>query len=128
MTALVSSFKDSPSKDEPSTPGSTSSSTTSKVTKLTKLIKIRTWSRNISLETFKKQLQSWTDSNEEIPEFLKYHELIKSSKSNRDIKDLPRYVGEHVLPVLLLKRDQTITKAIKLLEVKYGRSRTKKIE
>ena len=43
MTALVSSFKDSPSKDEPSTPGSTSSSTTSKVTKLTKLIKVLTW-------------------------------------------------------------------------------------
>ena len=93
MTALVSSFKDSPSKDEPSTPGLTSSSTTSKVTKLTKLIKVLTWSRNMSLETFKKQLQTWTDSNEEITEFLKYHELMESLKSNKDIKDLPRYVG-----------------------------------
>ena len=89
MTALVLSFKDSPSKDEPSTPGST----TSKVTKLTKLIKVLTWSRNMSLETFKKQLQTWTDSNEEITEFLKYHELMESLKSNKDIKNLPRYVG-----------------------------------
>ena len=46
----------------------------------------------------------------------------------KDIKDLPRYVGEHVLPVLLLKQDQTIVKAINLLEAKYGRSRTEKIE
>ena len=59
---------------------------------------------------------------------MKYHELMESLKSNKDIKDLPRYVGEHVLPVLLLKQDQTIVKAIKLLDAKYGRSRTEKIE
>ena len=94
MTALVSSFKDTFSKDELFAPGSTLSSTTtsSKVTKLQKLIKVPTWSRNMSLETFKKQLQTWTDSNEEIPEFLKYHELMESLKSNKDIKDLLRYL------------------------------------
>ena len=90
--ALVLSFKESLSKDEPSAPGSMSSSTTSKVTKLTKLIKVPTWWRNMSLETFKKQLQTLTDSNEEIPEFLKYHELMENLKSNKDIKDLLRYI------------------------------------
>ena len=41
---------------------------------------------------------------------------------NKDIKDLPRYVGEHILPVLELKQ------VLELLEVKYGRSQTEKIE
>ena len=57
-------------------------------------------SRSMSLETFKKQLQTWTEINEEIPEFMKYHDFMESLKVNKDIKDLPRYVGEHVLPVL----------------------------
>ena len=53
---------------------------------------------------------------------------MESLKTNKDIKDLPRYVGEHFLPVLELKQDQTIKKVLELLEVKYGRSRTEKIE
>ena len=79
------------------------------------------------METFKKQLQTWTDSNEEILEFLKYHELMESLKSNKDIKDLPRYVGEHILPVLLLKQDQNMVNAIEFLDAKYSISRTEKI-
>ena len=66
--------------------------------------------------------------NEEIPEWMKYHDLTESLKVNKDIKDLPRYVGEHMLPVLDKKTDQTIKKAIELIEVKYGQSRTEQIE
>ena len=80
------------------------------------------------METFAKQLQTWTEINEEIPEFMKYHDLVEGLKSRKDIKDLPRYVGEHILPVLKKKQDQTIKKVIELLEVQYGRSRTEKIE
>ena len=53
--------------------------------------------------------------NEEIPEFIEYPNLKESLKSNKDIKDLPRYVGEHVLPVLEKKQDQTIKKGLELL-------------
>ena len=59
---------------------------------------------------------------------MKYHDLIESLKMNKDVKDLPRYVGELVLPVLEQNQDQTIKKAIELLEVKYSRSRMEKIE
>ena len=58
------------------------------------------WSRNLTLETFVKQLETWSELNEDIPEFLKYNDLVESSKQNKDIKDLPCYVAEHVLPVL----------------------------
>ena len=59
---------------------------------------------------------------------MKFHDLMENLKMNKDIKDLPRYVGEHVLQVLELKQDQTIKKALELLKVKYCRSRTEKIE
>ena len=59
---------------------------------------------------------------------MKYHDLMESLKANKDIKDVPRYVGEHVLPVLEKKQDQTIKKALELIEVKCGRLRTEQIE
>ena len=59
---------------------------------------------------------------------MNYNDLVESLKLNKDIKDLPRYVGEYIFPVLEKKQDQTIKKVIDLLEVKYGRSRTEKIE
>ena len=59
---------------------------------------------------------------------MMFHDLMESLKTIKDIKDLPRYVQEHVPPVLELKQDQTIKKALELIEVKYSRSKTEKIE
>ena len=75
----------------------------------------------MALETFAKKLQTWKEVNEEIPEFMKHHDLVESFKLNKDIKELPRYIGEHVLPVLKKKKDQTLKKVTELLEVKYRR-------
>ena len=80
------------------------------------------------METFVKQLQTWTDINEDVPEFVKYHDFIESLKTNKDIKGLPRYVGEHILPVLEKETDQTNKEVIELLDVKYGRTPTEKVE
>ena len=66
--------------------------------------------------------------NKEILEFMKYHNFMESIKANKDIKDLPRYIREHVLLVIEKKQDQIIKTALELLEVKYGRSRTEKIK
>ena len=41
---------------------------------------------------------------------------------------MPRYIGEHVLPVLEKMQDQTIKKGLELLDLKYGRNRTEKVE
>ena len=79
---------------------------------MTKPIEVPTWSKSMSLETFAKQLQTWTEINEEILEFINYNDLVESLKLNKDIKDLPRYRGEHVLLVLEKKQDQTIKKVI----------------
>ena len=54
--------------------------------------------------------------------------MIKGLKNNKEIKGLPRYVGEHILPVLERKTDQTMKCVLELLDIKYGRTRTEKIE
>ena len=41
---------------------------------------------------------------------------------------MPKYVGEHVLPVLETKIDQTIKKVLEILILKYGQTRVEQIE
>ena len=41
---------------------------------------------------------------------------MESWKLNKDIKDLLRYVGEHVVPVLDKKQDQTSRKLLSFLK------------
>ena len=41
---------------------------------------------------------------------------------------MQRYVAEHILPVLIKKTDQTIDKVAELLDARYGRLRTEKVE
>ena len=40
---------------------------------------------------------------------------------------MPRFVREHILPVMETKRDQTVKKVIKLSNVKYGRTHIEKV-
>ena len=68
------------------------------------------------------------DVLEEIPEHVKYADLVESLKTNKDIKGLQKYVGEHILPILESKDDQTIKKVLEILTLKYGRTRVEKIE
>ena len=82
----------------------------------------------MKLETFSKQLQTWSDILEEIPEYVKYQDLMESLKTNKEIKGLPKYVGEHILSILERKQDQTMKKVLEILSLKYGRTRTEKIK
>ena len=125
MNMIVTTLKESFPVLDPSMSLPPSSS---KMKMLTKPAKVPSRSRNLTLETLMKQLQTWTEINDKVPEFVKFHDFIKSLKVNKDIKDLPQYVGEHILPVLEKKQDQTIKKVLELLDIKYGRSRMEKVE
>ena len=72
----------------------------------------------MSLETFAKQLQTCTEILDNIPKYAKFQDLIESLKNNKEIKGLPRYVGEHILPVLEKKTEQTIKKVLEILNIK----------
>ena len=103
-------------------------STVNKPKLLTKPAKVPTWTKDLTLETYSKQLQTWSDILEEIPEYVRYAILVESLKTNKEIKGLPKYVGEHILPVLEKKTDQTMKRVLEILALKYGRTRVEKIE
>ena len=97
-------------------------------TKLTKPAKVPSWTKDMSLETYVKQLTTWQQINEDIPEFAKYHELIEELKKNKEIKGLQKFLADHILPVIVTKDDQNVKKVVTLLNERYGRTRTEKVE
>ena len=132
MTTLVQSIKDTFTKEEAgvSTPDifTLTDGGGARTVMLTKPAKVPLWTKDMSLETFAKQLQTWTEILDNIPEYLKFQDLIDGLKNNKEIKGLSRYVGEHILPVLEKKTNQTIKHVLKLLDLKYGHTWTEKIE
>ena len=83
--------------------------------------------RHLSLETYIKQLEMWADINEDIPEYVKYQDIIENLNVNKEIKGLPWYTREHVLPTLDKKPDQTVKQVLELLDPKYSQIRTEKV-
>ena len=132
MNTLVQSIKDTFTKEEAgvSTPGvsTLAGGVGAKTAKLTKPAKVPLWTKDMSLETFAKQLQTWTDIFDDIPEYVKFQDLIEGLKNNKEIKGLPRYVGEQIIPVLENKTDQTMKRVLELLDIKYEQTWTEKIE
>ena len=49
-------------------------------------------------------------------------------KTNKEIKGIQKYVGEHILLVLEMKDDQTLKRVLEILTLKYGHTRVEKIE
>ena len=81
MTSLVTSIKDTFKKDEVQS----SAVAPGRTTKLTKPAKAPSWSKDMSLETYTKQL------TKEVPEYVKFHDVIKELKkikTSRDYQDL----------------------------------------
>ena len=81
----------------------------------------------MSLETYVKQLTTWQEINEDVPEYARYHELIEELKKNKEIKGLQRFLTEHIFPVIVKKEGQNVGKVIRLLNERYGRTRTEKV-
>ena len=95
---------------------------------LTKPAKVPMWTKDLTLETYTQEIQTWSDVLEEIPEHVKYADLVESFKTNKEIKGLQKYVGEHILPVLEVVEEQTIKKVLEILTLKYGRTRVEMVE
>ena len=62
--------------------------------KIIKPAKVPTWTESLSLETYIKQIETWSEINKDVPENTKYQDHIESLKINKDVKNLPRFVGE----------------------------------
>ena len=73
MTALVNSLK---KNDSSGTESSMATETSSRTMKLTKPVKVPSWMKDMSLETYSKQIATWTDINKDVPDYANYHDLI----------------------------------------------------
>ena len=54
--------------------------------------------------------------------------MIEELKKNKEIKGLQKFLADHILPVILTKNDQNVKKVTTLLNERYGRTRTQKVE
>ena len=126
MITLMTTFK----KETESSPSESTNkeAEVTKVIMLTKPAKDPTWTKDMSLETYNKKLASWAEMNEDVPDYGKYHDLIEELKKNKEIKGLQRYIADHILTVLEKRTDQTLDRVASLLDIRYGRSRTEKVE
>ena len=95
---------------------------------VTKPAKVPSWTKDLTLETYIKQVETWNDVNEDVPSNTKYQDFVEGLKTNKEIRGLPRFIVEHILPVLEKKQDQTVKRVLELLDVKYGCTRIEKIE
>ena len=105
---IVTSLKEALVKRDESSSVGMSSAIRTMTMKLTKPAKVPTKACNMSLETYIKQLKTWAEINEDVPEYVKYQDFKESLKTNKDITGLPGFVAEHVLPVLEKKTDKTV--------------------
>ena len=53
---------------------------------------------------------------------------MEELKKDTEIKGVQKYIAEHIIPVLDTIEDQTLTKVVGLLDIRYGRFQTEKIE
>ena len=123
IETVVSSLKVVPVKDD-----GTDTHGDNFLVKIIKPVKVPTWTKSLSLETYTKQIDTWSQINKDVPENTRYQDLIESLKTNKEVKDLPKFVSEHVLTVLKEVDDQTTKRVLDILKIKYRRSRMEKVE
>ena len=73
---------------------------TSRSSKLIKPTKVPSWGTGMKYKAYKKSIEVWEQNNKDMPEPARYQEVIESIKQNKDIDDLARYAGEHIVGTL----------------------------
>ena len=96
--------------------------------KLVKLAKVPSWSKSMKLEAYMKALEVWMEMNKDVSEVVRFQDVIESLKINKEIEGLAQYVGEHVIPKLDRIEKHTVIEIVKLLKLKYGRTRIEELE
>merc|ERR1712082_10685 len=79
-------------------------------------------------QAYKKSLEVWMEMNKDLSEAVRYQDVMESLKMNKDIEGLARYIGEHVVGKLDTIETQTVKNLLKLLDIKYGRTRLEDLE
>ena len=99
-----------------------------KTTKLMKMSRPPVWTKEMTLETYKIQIQRWKEKEKEVPETEKFHEVLESLKTNKDIKGIHRFLNDEITEKLTKTTDQTVNKILSSLDAKFGRTELEKME
>ena len=102
IETVVSSLKAIPMKDD-----GMETRWDNHIAKIIMPVKVPTWKKSLSLETYTKQIDTWSQINKDVPENMIYQDQIESLKTTKEVKNLPKFVGEHVLTALKEVDDQT---------------------
>ena len=86
------------------------------------------WTKEMTLETYKIQIQRWKEKEKEVPETEKFHEVLESLKTNKDIKGIQRFLNDEITEKLRRTTDQTVNKILSSLDAKFGRTELEKME
>ena len=96
--------------------------------KLVKPTKVPSWCTGMKYQAYKKSIEVWEENNKDMSETARYQDVIESLKQNKNIEGLAKYTGEHVVGKLDTTETQTIKEILKLLDIKYGRTRLEDLE
>ena len=77
-----------------------------------KLAKVATWTKDTSLETFRRQIENWMTNSMDVPENTQFQDLVESLKHKKYIKGLAKYVGEYILTTLNTVEKQKVKEVI----------------
>ena len=106
-------------KDEKDDNAGTCGEDHTRIAQIVKPAKIPTWTKSLSLETYIKQIETWSQINKDVPENTKYQDLAESLKVNKSVKNVSKFVREHVLPILIYAADKTTKRVLDILKIKH---------
>ena len=88
-----------------------------------KLAKVPTWTNDMTLETFVKQLDIWKASNAYVMESTLFQDFVESLKRNKDIRGLQKYFSEYIITTLNTVDKQVIKEVLDCLKDTFGQTR-----
>merc|ERR1712112_399306 len=101
---------------------------TGSTAKLIKPAKVPSWSKGMRIDSYKKSIEVWMENNKDLPQTIRYQEVLESIKLNKEIEGLAEYIGEHVIEKLDTLEKQTVKNLMDLLDIKFGRTRLEELE
>ena len=96
--------------------------------RVVKPAKVPTWTKDVTLEMFERQLDIWKMSNVNVPENTQFKDLKESLKTNKEIGGLLKYVSGHVLTIPITLVKQTIKEVADCFKERFERTRLEQME
>ena len=89
---------------------------------------VPTWTNDMTLDTFVKQMDIWKASNAYVMESTLFQDFVESLKRNKDIRGLQKYFSEYIITTLNTVNKQVIKEVLDCLKDTFGQTRLEQLE